>query len=102
MLLGPYSDKLQVLLGVVFAELFDRTSCLHSKVRRQGSVLNGNVVFKGASDRDAVCVDYDDADYAFVRADPLQRLFYHSNVPHGCSPAGVTDFGVNFSSPLHS
>ena len=51
-------------------------------MRHQRSILDRDVVFKGASDGDAVCVDYYYTQDAFVRADPLQCFLDHCYVPH--------------------
>ncbi len=80
--LGPYPNQLQIVLRIVLADLLDSASCLHCKVGDQRCVLHRYIVFKGASDWDAVCVDDDDSKYPFVRADPFQGLLHHGDVPH--------------------
>ena len=82
MLLGAYSNQLQVILWIILADLLHCAPCLHGKMRHQRRILDRYIVFKGASDGDAVCVDYYHTKNAFVRADPLQGLLDHRDVSH--------------------
>ena len=71
MLFRAYPYHLQLVCRFLLVHLLDGTPSFDGKVRNQRGILNRDVVLKSASDGDAVCVDDDDSENAFVRADSL-------------------------------